>query len=196
MDRTGCLFGACVLLVAGAAHAVDVGVSARKLVIIDKTGAGGAAKLVFVSSDKTAGISKGAGIDVADIDVALDLRYGNDATAGTFVVPAGASAAGSSPGWRTNTATVAKYVNGAAPGGPTGAKVVVIKPGKLLKLTGNSAGDTPIDITAAGDPGASGVTAVFTVRNGAETVRHCTAFTAVGGSTITYRTLSGGAGAK
>jgi len=126
----------------------------------------------------------------------LDFRYGNGATAGTFVVPAGASASGSTPGWRTNSATVAKYLNAGAPGGPTAAKVVVIKPGKLLKLTGKSAGDTPIDITAAGDPGPSGVTAVFTVNNGGETVRHCTAFTAAAGSTIIQKALAGGAGAK
>jgi hypothetical protein len=187
---------AVLTLLAVPAWALELGVSGRKLIVLDKLAAASKAKIVFVSADQTAGITKGAGTDVADIEVAFEYRYGNGGAAGMFVVPAGASAGGAAPGWKVNRATVAKYVNKTAPGGPTGVKVAAIKPGKLLKLVAKSTGDTPIDILGAGAPDAAGVTTVFTVRNGDDTIRHCTTFSAAAGSSVVYKPIAGDTGAK
>jgi hypothetical protein len=82
-------------------------------------------------------------------------------------------------------------VNKSAPGGPTEAKVVVIKPGKLLKLVGKGLGDTPLDILGAGDPGMGGVQTAYCVTNGLEKNCHCSEFTA-----CAFKLIAGGTGAK
>ena len=85
------------------------------------------AKIVYVARD--AGISKGAGLDPTQISADLFVRYGNNAAAGAFNVPAGIY--NGTSGWLANKPTVAKFVNRDAPtGGDTDAKVVVVKPGK------------------------------------------------------------------
>jgi hypothetical protein len=68
--------------------------------------------------------------------------------------------------------------------------VAVIKPGALLKLVGKSLGDAPIDLLAAGAP-ATSVRTAYTVTNGADTTRHCSAF---GG--CAFKEIAGGAGRK
>jgi len=164
-------------------------VSGTKLIVVDRLALAGSAKITFVAKDTLAGITKGSGLDPAQIGVVFDLRYGNGATAGSFTLPAGASDGTS--GWRTNRATVAKFVNRGAPSGPTSAKLGVIKPGKLLKLVGKSLGDSPIDVAGAGDPGASGVLTEFAVTNGGPTFRHCSAFTG-----CAYQPIAAGTGVK
>jgi hypothetical protein len=165
-------------------------VSGKKLVIVDRMAIGARAKVVYVSKDRSPeGIDKGAGQDVATIAVGFDVAYGNGATRGSFAVPAGGH--DGNAGWRVNKGKVARFVNRAAPAGPTGARAAVIKPGKLLKIVGKSLGDVPIDVAGAGDPGAAGITTVYTVTNGGFARRHCTTFTS-----CEYKAVAAGAGAK
>jgi hypothetical protein len=116
----------------GSSRAADIGVVGLKLVVVDKLAAADKAKAVFVSKDKTSGITKGPGTNVETIDVAFDFAYEGEhaATAGRFVLPPGAS--DGPAGWLVNKDSVAKYVNKDAPAGVTGVKVAVVKPGKLL----------------------------------------------------------------
>lgn len=161
--------------------------SATKLIVVDRTTLAGSAKVAFVTKDTL--VTKGSGLDPAQISVAFDLWYDNGATAGTFTLPAGLSDGTS--GWLTNRPTVAKFVNRTAPTGPTSAKIGVIKPGKLLKLVGKSLGDTPLDVLGAGDPGANGVRTVFAITNGGSTFRHCSHFTS-----CVFKPIGAGTGAK
>jgi hypothetical protein len=167
--------------------AADVGVTPRKLVVVDKLTAATKAKVVFVAKDTA--VTKGAGEDVDQISVQFDVAYGNGSAAGAFTLPAGASV-DKSPGWVVNKDRVAKYVNKLAPGGPTEAKVAVIKPGKVLKLVGKGLGDTDFDVLGAGDPGGPVYTA-FCVTNGGEENCHCSAFTG-----CAWKEIAGGTGAK
>jgi uncharacterized delta-60 repeat protein len=166
----------------------DIAVTGVKLIVVDKTATGGAAKAVYVSRD--AAVTKGAGTDASDIDT----RFRITCTAGNhtseFLLPAGADTG--SAGWLTNSATVAKYVNRGAPAGPTGAKVATIKPGFLLRIVGRSAGDVPLDLTAAGGC-EFGARTSYLVTNGGTTYRHCTRFDA---DACRYERISGGTGAK
>jgi hypothetical protein len=175
-------------LLASTAGAADLGVVPTKLIVVDKLTAASKAKLVYVSKDQAAGITKGTGTDVEQIAVQFDVVYGNGSAAGAFTLPAGAS--DGTAGWLVNKATVAKYVNKSAPGGPTQAKVAVIKPGKLLKLVGKGLGDEPLDILGAGDP-AGPVQTAYCVTNGAEEHCHCSEFTG-----CAWKSIAGGTGAK
>jgi hypothetical protein len=175
-------------LVTGAA-ATEIAVVPKKLIVVDKLAAAGKAKLVYVAKDQAAGITKGTGTDVGQIGVRFDVVYGNGSAAGSFTVPAGAG--NGTDGWLVNKSAVAKYVNKSAPGGPTQAKVGVVKPGKLLKLVGKGLGDVPLDVLAGGDPGAGGVRTAYCVTNGAEEHCHCSDFTA-----CTYKAIAGDSGAK
>jgi hypothetical protein len=149
-------------------YAADIGVEAKKLVIVDHLLTDSRVKVTYLSRQKS-DVTKGTGTDVNAIDAQVDVSYVNGATSGTFLMPAGA-------GWIVNIARIARYVNPVAPvGGAT--QLGQIKPGGKLKLIAQSAGDTPIDILGAGAPGPSGVRVVFTVNNGAETNRHCALFT-------------------
>jgi hypothetical protein len=169
---------------------IDAGVAATKLIVVDKLTAAGKAKTVFVSKDQANGITKGTGTDVGGIHVDFTFGYDGASVAGAFTLPTGASDGTS--GWLVNKSTVAKYVNKSAPAGPTGAKVGVIKPGKLLKLVGKTLGDTAIDVFGAGPP-AGDVLTVYAVTNGADTFRHCSRFTS---GTCTHKLIAGDTGAK
>ena len=160
---------------------------AVKLIIVYHAPPVNTAKVVYVARDQ--GITKGVGLDPEQIAVQFDLQYGNGATAGSFNIPAGASDGTS--GWLATKPTVAKFVNRTAPSGPTDARVVVVKPGTLIKVVGRSLGDTPLDLLGAGDPGAQGVNTVVRVTNGSETHRHCSQFTA-----CSYKPFGSGTGAK
>jgi hypothetical protein len=150
---------------------------------VDKLTTANKAKVVFVAKDPA--VTKGAGEDVEQISVQLDVAYGNGNAAGAFAVPAT-----SANGWVVNKSTVAKFVNKDAPGGPTEAKVAVVKPSKLLKLVGKGLGDIDIDILGAGDP-AGPVHTAFCVTNGGEENCHCSEFTG-----CIYKSIAGGTGAK
>jgi glucose/arabinose dehydrogenase len=164
----------------------DVPVSGRKLIVVDKLAAAGQAKVVYVSKDTTAGITTGVGTDVDDISAAF--TFGYDGASGAFAVPAG--------GWKANKSTVAKFVNTSAPGGATGVKVLVVKPGKLLKLVGKSVGDTPIDLFAAGAP-VGPITTVYEVTNAGETFRFCSTFDPANPAhVVAFKEIAGGTGRK
>jgi spore coat protein A len=124
-----------------------IGVVPRKLVVVDKSSAG-KAKTVFVAKD--AGVTKGVGIEQADIEARLDVGCGN--AEGAFLAPVGVF--DGTAGWRVNAPTVAKYVNKDAPSGG-GIKVTVVKPDKLIRLVAKNLGDGPaIDLflPTCGDP--------------------------------------------
>jgi hypothetical protein len=178
-----------VTLAAALVHADDIGVIPTKLIVVDKLAAAGRAKLVYVSKDQAAGITKGTGTDVGQISIRFDVIYGNGGGAGAFTLPAGAG--NGTDGWLVNKDTVAKYLNKDAPGGATQAKVAVIKPGKLLKLVGKGIGDVPLDVVVGGDPGGGGVQTAYCVMNGGERYCHCSDFTG-----CTYKPIASGTGAK
>ena len=175
---------------AGVARALDVEVAARKLIISDRWLLAARAKIVYVGLDGR--VTKGTGIDPATIGARFEIRWADGTVSGEFVLPPGIS--NGSDGWKSNDGGVAKYVNRYAPSaGPTDAKIAVIKPGRLLKLVGQSRGDTPIDIVASGAPPPGGVDTIYTVSNGAEEFRLCTHFPQ---DTCAYRVTGGGTGAK
>ena len=176
-------------LVVSHALAADIAVTGKKLIIVDKTTTASRAKVVYVSKDRTAGITKGSGTDTSNIDAQFDFFYGSGSAMGSFVIPAGTN--NGTDGWKVNKTSVAKYINKPAPAGPTGAKVAVIKPGKLLKIVGKNLGDSPIDIVTAGGPGAGTVETIFTINNDAETNRHCTSF-----PVCSFKVIAAGTGAK
>ena len=180
---------ALVLAVSTTATAATIGVIPKKLIVVDKLSAASKAKVVYVSKDQPAGITKGAGTDPAQISVQFDVTYGNGSAVGSFTLPQGVS--NGTDGWLVNKETVAKYVNKDAPAGATQAKVAVVKPGKLLKLVGKGLGDTPLDIFAAGDPGAGGVRTAYCVTNGGEEFCHCSEF-----SGCAYKLIAKDTGAK
>jgi hypothetical protein len=172
-----------LLALTGAALGADIPVTPKKLIVVDKLTSATKAKVVFVAKDPA--VTKGAGEDVEQISVQFDVAYGNGNAAGAFTVPAT-----SVNGWVVNKSTVAKFVNKDAPGGPTEAKVAVVKPSKLLKLVGKGLGDIDIDILGAGDP-AGPVHTAFCVTNGGEENCHCSEFTG-----CIYKSIAGGTGAK
>jgi cysteine-rich repeat protein len=177
-------------LVAGVADAADIGVAAKKIVVVDKLASSGKAKAVFAAKD--AGVTKGAGTDTSTI--ALDLFFGYQGTqgpaSGQFVVPPGPS--DGEAGWIVNKDTVAKFVNKDAPNGPTGAKVATVKPGTLIKVVGKNLGDQPIDLLGAGAP-VTDLCVATIVTNAGEINRHCTLFPL---ETIAYKEIAGGTGRK
>lgn len=168
----------------------EIGVSAVKFIAVDKLTAAGKSKTAFVSKDQSAGITKGSGTSLDDISVRFDVAYEDGSAEGAFVVPAGAS--NGTEGWLANKATVAKFVNKAAPSGSTGAKVAVIKPGKLLKIIGKSLGDDALDILGAGGP-STGVVTSYCVTNDGATFCHCSQFA---NASCSWKSIAGGTGAK
>jgi len=154
-------------------RADDLGVAARKLVIVDKLATSGNAKTVFVAFDPA--VTKGTGTSLDAITLELFVGYQGEGgpASGSFSVPAGAS--DGTAGWTVNKDKVAKFVNKDAPLGDTGVKVSTIKPGTSLKVVGKTLGDVPIDLIGGGAPG-SEVCVAVTVANGADVTRMCALF--------------------
>lgn len=164
----------------------DVGITGKKLVIVDKITAAGKAKIAYVAKDTTA--DKGDTNDPAQISATLEYQSPTLGASGSAAMPQGS-------GWLVNKPTVAKYVNKDAPGGAGAVKVAVIKPAKLLKAVLKDLGDagSKIDIYGAGDPSPSSVdvTTQYTVVDGLTVRRHCGAFTG-----CARKIIGGGTGAK
>jgi hypothetical protein len=177
---------ACLLGVgwAAGAAAIDVGVAADRLVVVDKLAVNAKAKAVFVSHDGA--IDKGTGTATDQIAVRLDLRAG--ATTGAFVVPAGDY--DGTVGWQANDEGAAKYANRLAPAGPTEVAGVAVKPGRLLRLVARGLGDVALDLLGMGPP-VGPVAVAFTIDNAGTVIRHCSQF-----PTCRFRPLADGAGAK
>lgn len=181
------LLASALLSTTGAAQTTRVGITAKKLIVLDALAAAGRAKTVFVSTD--AGIAKAGGTDVNDIGAHVEIVYGS--TRGSFVVPRGASVSGG-PGWTANTDRVAKYQNDSAPDGPTTTKVAVVKLGRLLKLVARGLGENPLDVLNEGAP-QDDVSVAYCVENGNDTTCHCTQFAS---STCSWKPVAKGVGAK
>jgi cysteine-rich repeat protein len=185
-----CVAIAGAIAVAGQVRAADIPVATLKAIFIDKETAAGKSKTVFVSKDPAA--TKG-GDDVADISVTLSARYAGANGTGEAHFDVAAGESDGTSGWLVNKATVAKYVNKAAPAGPSGAKVAVIKPGKLLKLIGKTRGDSSVmDLIGAGAPTGSLYTA-YVVDASGQVDQHCSEFAA---SSCSYKVIGGGTGRK
>lgn len=172
-------------LVAGAtaASAADAGITASKLLMLDK-GAGGTAKVVFVSQD--ANVAKGPSTAPGEIAATLQIYYADaPANDALFRLPAP---------WLKNTATAAKYVNRTAPSGG-GVKVATIKPGAVAKVVARSRGDLRTIDVVSSPPGANGITVVLSVGDASDgsTTRLCTRFAA---GDIIVKTVAGGSGRK
>jgi hypothetical protein len=170
-----------------AARAADIAIVPTKLIVVDKLDKAGKAKTVFVAKD--AGVTKGVGTDVDQIAARLSVEYANGSASGVFIAPLGASV-DKSPGWLVNKDTVAKYVNKLAPEDPSHAKVVVVKPTKLVKLVAKGLGDEALDVLTAGDP-AGPVYTAFCVANDGETNCHCSELTS-----CIWKKIAGDTGAK
>ena len=105
--------------------ALDVGITGKKLIIIDKLASDATkAKVVYVAKDPAA--QKGMTNDPMQISATVRYQVTTFNASGGADMPSGAN-------WLVNKETVAKYVNKDAPGGSGAVKVGVIKPDKLLK---------------------------------------------------------------
>ena len=167
---------------ASTAFAADFGISADKLLIIDKTLANGKAKVVFVSHD--ANITKGPSTDPADIEATLQIYFkDNPANDSLFRLP--------SP-WFKNKPTVAKYLNTSAPLGG-GVKIGMVKPGKLAKDVARSLGDLRQINVLSPNVGDLSLIVVLTITDASDgsTTRLCTKFSA-----IVQKSIVGGVGRK
>ena len=181
-----------IACVAGPAVADDVGVTGRKLIIIDKLVAAGRAKLVYVSKGDLA-IHKGPGaIDFKTgpqgIEGSFQVFYtDNGSVSGSFVMPAE---------WKINKDTVAKFVNKEAPGGPSEVKVAVVKPEKVAKVVAKGLGG--IDLFAGPPSDSGGITTVLRIDNSVDDSVHrmCTRFSVADGSTVVLKEIAGGTGRK
>lgn len=167
-----------IILAGSSADPTPVPVTPRKLIVIDKPAK---ARTVFVAKDST--VTKGPGVDVGQISVQVTIAQGS--AVGAFTIPTGTA-----NGWRANTARGARYVNPSAPGGPTQARLAVIKPGKLLKLAGEGMGDLPLDIRGGGEH-TGPVSTSYCVTNGGEQTCHCSEFTG-----CAWKPVAKGTGAK
>jgi hypothetical protein len=177
-----------VLSIGLSATAAEIGVVGKKFIIVDKLSTAGKAKIVYVSKDQTAGITKGTSTNTSSISVVFDYTY--DSAVGRIDI--GSGEFNGTIGWKTNRATVAKFVNRSAPDEGTVAKVAVVKPGKLLKIVAKGLGDPPgvIDIVTAGAPTGDVHTACL-VDNGQDESIHCSTFTG-----CAYKLIAAGTGAK
>jgi len=180
-------------LIATNVMAAEVGVTGKKLVIVDKLEAADKAKVVYVSK-LDPGIDKGASGDPTQMAATFVVEYADNASiSGGFVMPAGS-------GWLVNKDTVAKYVNKEAPAVGGQVKVSVVKPTKVAKVVAKGLGDGPvIDLIQGGAPSAeNGVITRLTVTNGNDgsTTVMCTQFAADLGSTVIFKEIAGGTGRK
>jgi hypothetical protein len=166
---------------AGSAMAVDVGITGKKLVIVDKLTAAGKAKIAYVAKDTPA--NKGA--DTGTISASIAYQSPTLGSTGGAEMPAA--------GFIVNKATVAKYVNKEAPTGGA-VKVAVIKPTKLLKAVLKDLGDpgTKINIYQGGaTTNPVDVNTQYTVSDSGGVRRHCGEFTG-----CARKIIGGGTGAK
>jgi hypothetical protein len=155
------------------ARAENVGITGRKLVILDKLEFINKAAVRFLSVDPL--VRKGFGTSPSDIGATIDITIealNHPPIAGAFSVPQGFS---TTAGWRVNNSSLAKYVNPGSPGGPTQVRVMTIQQSHLIKLAARGLGDLPLNLDdlrfAPYD-----VQVRVTILNGDETFTHCTVF--------------------
>jgi len=167
---------AVVAVLAGLAlpvQAENIGITGRKLVVLDKREFSNRSAVRFLSIDPK--IRKGSGTSVATIGATLDITidaFNQRAIGGAFSVPQGFS---TTAGWRVNNSSLAKFVNPGAPGGPTQVRVLTVKQNHLVKISAKGLGDLPINLDDLYFAPYH-VQVRFTVLNGAEMITHCTIF--------------------
>jgi hypothetical protein len=184
------LFVGALLLVSSLVHAatIDCGVGG-KAKIFDRLDSVGTAKINYRSTSLPC-IQKGPAGSTGQISGSFDILYVDQpgSVQGAFVMPAP---------WYLNQDTRAKFLNTAAPSGPTQARKVGVKAEKLARFGSRGLGDTgAIDIT--NPPGPGGVLAVLTVHNAVDgnTYRMCTKWATGSGSLIRHEVIDGGAGRR
>jgi hypothetical protein len=186
----GLVLGGMLLFGVTPVRADNIGISARKLVVIDKLESLNKAALRLLSLDPR--INKGSGTSAADIGATVDINieaFNHPPITGAYSIPQGFS---ETAGWHVNNGTLAKYVNPGAPGGPTQARVVAIGQGSFLKFSAKGLGDLPMPLSdlrfAPFD-----VQIRVTVLNGDETLTHCTVFHS---ASCIFPVIAGGTGHK
>jgi hypothetical protein len=115
---------------------VSTGIAGMKLILVDKYASSAKAKAVFVSKDTTPGaIHNDGAADPSALSGTVEIFDKSDPTNVAIYDLAG-------PNWIVNKSTVAKYVFNGAGTATAGAKVVVVKPDRLLKVVGKNLGDS------------------------------------------------------
>ena len=109
--------------------------------VVDRPSDPARSRVIFVARDPA--ITKGSGTNLEDISAELTIAYNVGLSMGVVSIPSG-----SANGWRSNTAAGARYTNGAAPAGPSDAKLALIRPGALLKLVTRGPGNVPLNVFA------------------------------------------------
>jgi hypothetical protein len=194
MSRTrfGAIAGcATCLALNGIGFGADIGVTARKFVLLDNV-ATGKAKTVYVSK-LDSGIEKGAAGDPSLLTGTFEWFYTDvpSSVMGAFTMP--------SSHWIADTDAVAKFANADAIScSPTCTKVVVVKPGIIAKFVALFGGDTGNGDIFTPPSASGGITTVLTINNGNDSSMHrmCTKFAADSGSTVVYKVIAGGTGRK
>ena len=173
-----------VATASSAAHALDVPIAADRLLIVDRIAASGNARVELLSHDPA--IAKGPSTNVAEIDATVQVYTDDD--------PENYALFRAPPPWAKNEATAAKYVDDLAPSGG-GVRLLVVKPGRVVKLYTRSAGDQHAIDLVASPPGAKGVTVLLTLHDASDdsTTRMCTHFAA---ADVVVKTIAEGTGRK
>ncbi|HWP64972.1 MAG TPA: hypothetical protein VNO26_03550 [Candidatus Limnocylindria bacterium] len=173
------------------ARAENVGITGRKLVVIDKLEFSNKAAVRFFSLDSR--IDKGDGLLAANIGATFDITIealNHPPIAGAFSIPTGFS---ETAGWRVNRPTLAKFVNPGAPGGPTQVRVASVGTNHFVKISAKGLGDLPLPIESLRFINSFAVQVRFTVMNGTETIMHCTLFD---DEDCVFSLIAGGTGHK
>jgi hypothetical protein len=174
------------------AWAADLGVTGKKLVLIDRPSP--ATKAVYISK-LDPGLQKGASGDPALLTGTFEWFYTDEPSSvgGSFTLPSSL--------WVTNTVAVAKFSNDQAVScTPTCVKVAKIKPATLavVKTKSYTGLDGPGNLGAGPPSDSGGITTVLTITNGNDSSVHrmCTKFAVDSGSTVSYTEIIPGSEAK
>ena len=172
------------ILFPAATFAADIGVTIKKMTVVDKTALNGSSKLVIKSKD--AAVVSGPSGDPADVSGMVRVFYTDD--------PGNASTLGLPFPWLKNTDKVVKYQNKLAPAGASLVRNGVVKPGKGYTISAKGKGS--LDISTP--PGPGGVTVVLVVNNALDgsNNRSCTRFSVAEGSRVDHKAIAGGLGFK
>ncbi len=170
-------------------------VAGAKLLLIDKYGVNGKAKVVLILKDTTPGsISKGPAASPTGLSGQVILyQEANPLNRAIFDLDGS--------GWTKNKTAIASYKNAAAAAGAAGVRSAKVKPDKQVKVVARNLGDGD---AATGDQGtldidlgaltiSDAIIAVVTVDNANDSSTHrmCARFTAP-----TTKSIAGGLGTK
>jgi cysteine-rich repeat protein len=188
--RTGWLLAIAVAAwVPRAAFAIDCGVPG-KAKVFDQTLSRGTARVQFRSGAVPC-IEKGPDGSPAGIAATYEIFYldAQSSVRGAFTLPAP---------WLLNENDKAKWVNPAAPFGPSQAKLGGVRTAKQVRFGAKGLGDGQAIDIRGGAPGPAGVFSIFTYTNPNDGIlrRFCTRWTADLGSTLRYLEVDGGLGRK